>query len=69
MISRKAALKAGKALNALAHTSPDAEEAVAVANAVMFQYYLIPRSVREEYFRGELVADGIRLQNLPEERV
>jgi hypothetical protein len=71
MISRKTALNAGNVLNVVVegvyrHDFPDA---VRVANAVMYQYYLIPRAIREEYFREELVTDGIQLQDLPEERV
>lgn len=41
--------------------------AVRTANEVMFQYYLIPRAIREEYFRKELMADGVPLQNMAEE--
>lgn len=70
MISRKTALDAGKKLNALSSVNfmPDnAKEAVRVANAVMYQYYLIPRAIREEYFREELVTDGVQLQDLSEE--
>lgn len=70
MISRKSALKAGKTLNALAdgHLSiPSVKEAVRIANEVMFQYYLIPRAIREEYYREELAADGVRVQAVSEE--
>ena len=72
MISRKSALKAGKTLNAVADGSGDVlktsfREAVRIANEVMFQYYLIPRAIREEYYREELVMDGVRLQDLSEE--
>jgi hypothetical protein len=74
MISRKTALKAGKTLNAVADGSGDVlktsfREAVRIANELMYQYYLIPRAIREEYYREELSADGIQLQDLPEERV
>lgn len=41
-------------------------KAVRVANQVMYQYFLIPRAIREEYFREELVLDGVRLQAPPE---
>lgn len=81
MINRRLAKDAGKVLNDVAEryrleamegqTSPShalsVTNAVRTANAVMYQYYLIPRAVREEYFRRELVADGVQLQNLPEE--
>lgn len=70
MISRKSALKAGKTLNALADGSlsiPSVKEAVRIANEVMFQYYLIPRAIREEYYREELAADGVRVQAVSEE--
>lgn len=70
MIKRKTALDAGKKLNAAASIgiAPYGfPEAVRIANAVMYQYYLIPRAIREEYFREELMADGVRLQDLPEE--
>lgn len=72
MISRKTALKAGKTLNAVADgeervLKASFQEAVRIANEVMFQYYLIPRHVREEYFREELILDGVRMQAAPEE--
>lgn len=70
MISRKMALKAGKKLNAAAAigVAPiGLPEAVRIANEVMFQYYLIPRAIREEYYREELAADGVRVQAVSEE--
>lgn len=81
MISRKQATSAGKVLNDFAErcrlesmegqVSPSyaltVTNAVRTANNVIFQYYLIPRAIREEYFRGELMTDGVRLQDLPEE--
>jgi len=72
MISRKSALKAGKTLNALAEgqeriLKTSVKEAVRIANEVMFQYYLIPRAIREEYYREELAADGVRVQAVSEE--
>ena len=72
MISRKSALKAGKTLNALAEgqeriLKTSVKEAARIANEVMFQYYLIPRAIREEYFREELVMGGVRMQDLSEE--
>ena len=81
MISRKSATAAGKVLNDVAerlriesmegHTLPSyamtVTNAVRTANEVMFQYYLIPRAIREEYFRKELMADGVPLQNMAEE--
>ena len=72
MISRKSALKAGKTLNALAEgqeriLKTSVKEAVRIANEVMFQYCLIPRAIREEYYREELAADGVRVQAVSEE--
>lgn len=81
MISRKSATAAGKVLNDIAErlriesmegqTIPSyamtVTNAVRTANEVMFQYYLIPRAIREEYFRKELMADGVPLQNMAEE--
>lgn len=81
MISRKSATAAGKVLNDVAErlriesmegqTIPSyamtVTNAVRTANEVMFQYYLIPRAIREEYFRKELMADGVPLQNMAEE--
>ena len=81
MISRKSATAAGKVLNDIAErlriesmegqTIPSyamtVTNAVRTANEVMFQYYLIPRAIREEYFRKELMADGVSLQDMAEE--
>lgn len=67
MISRKTALKAGKTLNEAADVLTGIKEAVRVANEVMYQYYLIPRHIREEYFRKELAGDGVRMQASSEE--
>ena len=81
MISRKSATAAGKVLNDVAEririenmegqTIPSyamtVTNAVRTANEVIFQYYLIPRAIREEYFRKELMADGVPLQNMAEE--
>lgn len=70
MISRKMALEAGKKLNAAAAVGvapTGLPEAVRIANEVMFQYYLIPRAIREEYYREELMADGVRMCDSPEE--
>lgn len=70
MISRKMALEAGKKLNAAAAVGVaplGLPEAVRIANEVMFQYYLIPRAIREEYYREELAADGVRVQAVSEE--
>ena len=67
MISRKAALEAGRYLNTLTDEGPHMANAVRVANEVMFQYYLIPRNIREEFYRKELADDGVRMQDLPEE--
>lgn len=70
MISRKTALKAGKTLNAVAAGRDDVlktsfREAVRIANELMYQYYLIPRHIREEYFRED--TDGVLMQDLLEE--
>lgn len=68
MITRRTALVSGRTLNEAAERfaqmaqaglmAPEQaramREAVRVANAVMFQYYLIPRDVREAYHRDEL---------------
>lgn len=81
MISRKSATAAGKILNDVAEqmriesmegqTLPSyaltVTNAVRTANEVIFQYYLIPRAIREEYFRKELMADGVPVQDLAEE--
>lgn len=81
MISRKSATAAGKVLNDVAERlriesmegqtptgyAMTVTNAVRTANEVMFQYYLIPRAIREEYFRKELMADGVPLQNMAEE--
>lgn len=81
MILRKSATAAGKVLNDIAERAriegmegqtpcsyaASVSNAVRTANEVMFQYYLIPRAIREEYFRGELVADGVSVQDLAEE--
>ena len=78
MISRRRAKLAGKALNDLSammrkqaelgivstRCSEDVEKSVRIANAVIFQYYLIPRDIREAFFREELLVDGVCLQNL-----
>lgn len=44
----------------------EVEEAVRLLNAVAYQYHLIPRDIREEYFREELVPDGVRLHDVSE---
>lgn len=69
MIGRRRATKAGAELNRFAEAqgSEQLTQAVRTANAVIFQYYLIPRAIREEYFREELVADGVQLRAAPEE--
>lgn len=81
MIKRKQATTAGKVLNDIAErhrlesmegqVSPSyaltVSNAVRTANEVMFQYYLIPRAIREEYYREELAADGVRVQAVSEE--
>jgi len=83
MIGRRQALNMGKTLNHVADqyakmgagglfpsdVVKDVREAVTGANEIMFQYYLIPRAIREEYYRKELSTDGVQLQDLPEGRV
>lgn len=73
MIGRRAATAAGRTLNEVAEdckrlvqlgqVTPtryaQTESAVRCANAVIFQYYLIPRKIRERYFREELTEDGV----------
>ena len=70
MIGRRAATNAGRTLNSIAQEHADEAEitsAVRIANVVMYQYYLIPRSIREEFFREELLPDGVPLCTEPEE--
>ena len=80
MFRRRAATRAGKQLNDIsrfirkqadaelvpAEYAQNAESAVRLANQVMYQYFLIPRHIREEYFREELIADGIPLPDMAE---
>jgi len=79
MFRRRDATRAGETLNEAARlidatcsevTTAEVqriENAVRLANAIIYQYFLIPREVREQYFRKELVSDGVRLQAPPEE--
>ena len=48
-------------------TADEFAEAALLLNAVAYQYYLIPRELREIYFREELVPDGIRLRKVSQE--
>lgn len=78
MIGRREALRMGKTLNSIAeqyarmdasklltdNTAKDVQKAVRGANEIMFQYYLIPRAIREEYYRKEMAADGVPMQDL-----
>lgn len=78
-IGRRRALNAGNRLNDAARlmlrlegnrvvpegTARDLGEAVRVANEIMFQYYRIPRAVRETY-AGEGQDDGVHLCAVPE---
>lgn len=80
MIPRRMAIASGRTLNGVSEDyavlaragqlapsrAREVESAVRTANAVIFQYYLIPRKVREQYFREELVADGVPLYPVPE---
>jgi len=80
MFRRRDATRAGETLNEAARligytcdevcmsaTRQRIGDAVRLANAIIYQYFLIPREVREQYFRKELVSDGVRLQAPPEE--
>ena len=74
MFNRRSVTRAGRAMNAVSEfiskncpqSAQEVEEATRLLNAVAYQYFLIPREVREAYFRKELVADGVQLQDLPE---
>lgn len=74
MFNRRAVTRAGRTLNATAEfvgkyakdNAQEVEEAVRLVNSVAYQYFLIPRDVREEYFREELIPDGVQLPDLPE---
>ncbi len=73
MIRRRSATAAGRTLNEVAaemerlaqagqmtpSRAREIENAVRVVNAVAYQYYLIPRDVRETYFREELLPEGM----------
>ena len=83
MTSRRGALRIGNALNNLAehtkkihslypaHVSADdvraAEQAVRGANEIIYQYYQIPRAIREEYFVKGIEENGLSVQDLAEE--
>ncbi len=73
MIRRRRATAAGRTLNEVAaemnkmaqygqlmpSRAREIENAVRVVNAVAYQYYLIPRDVREMYFREDLLPEGM----------
>lgn len=79
MINRRRALDAGRAINEAAELYRQRAErgliepgeacrmhrAARDANAVMFQYYLIPREIRQKYEREEL-AHGVSVHHQPE---
>ena len=79
MIGRRRALRAGKTLNDAAVIMERMEsnrvvpegtaltlfEAARVANEIMYQYYLIPREVRNKYERRP--EDGVSLHPVAEE--
>ena len=79
MIGRRRALRAGKTLNDAAMIMERMEsnrvvpegtaltlfEAARVANEIMYQYYLIPREVRDKYERRQ--EDGVSLHPVAEE--
>lgn len=80
MIGRRAALRAGRTLNEVAdqyrrcaangvysaQLAREAAEAVRVANEILYQYYAIPRDIREQYHQ-EVGADGVPMQDMAEE--
>lgn len=73
-IGKRAAMRCGKTLNDLAthcmkmatngamsqQAAERTQEAVRVANEIIYQYYIIPRDVRE-YWHQEVGADGVPL--------
>ena len=73
--NRRSVTRAGNTLNVVVDvlrqsgfkTADEIEQAVKLVNAVAYQYYLIPRELREVYFREELVPDGIRVPHLAKE--
>ena len=79
MIGRRRALRAGKTINDAAMIMARLEsnrvvpegtaltlfEAARVANEIMYQYYLIPREVRDKYERR--TKDGVSLHPVAEE--
>ena len=79
MIGRRRALRAGKTINDAAMIMERMEsnrvvpegtaltlfEAARVANEIMYQYYLIPREVRDTYERRP--KDGVSLHPVAEE--
>lgn len=75
MFNRRAVTRAGRAINSVAEwlrkngykNAQEVDDNVRLMNAVAYQYFLIPRSIREEYFREELVADGVQLCDVAEE--
>ena len=83
MIGRRRALRAGRTLNDAAMIMERMEsnrvvpegtaltlfEAVRVANEIMFQYYLIPRELRNKYERRfeRRPKDGVSLHPVAEE--
>lgn len=44
----------------------EATEAIRVANEIMYQYFCIPRSVREEWYREGGDLSGLPMQDLSE---
>lgn len=85
MVSKRAAVLAGKRLNKIAdyfkevtveglrvcrlmndREVSETAEAVRVANEVIYQYYCIPKDVRE-FWHQEVGADGIRMRDVAEE--
>ena len=80
MIRRRDATRAGETLNEAARligytcreicmkgTVKRIENAVRLANEIIYQYFLIPREIREQYFREGLGLDGVLMQDLSEE--
>lgn len=77
MLGRRTSMMAGKTLNQMAERirnlhsvvnvgdAAEFENAVRIANEIIYQYYLIPKDVRE-FWHQEVGAYGIRVQNLAE---
>ena len=73
MYNRRMVTRAGRTLNDAADylrkigvsKSNEVESAVRILNEVAYQYYLIPRNIREEFFREDL-SNGVQLHDVAE---